>query len=144
MNEHVAIVHQDVQEPDSKVSKVSDIANNDSTHDSNPNSPCLESLGSSPDRKNGEDNGDWMENDSELIERDVLTLPKSTFSDDDHNLILEMLLKKDFKVFSIVLALKGLTELNSEKNSLTNSLTEAFPLLISFLKELKFISKSKI
>ncbi len=27
------------------------------------------------------------------------------------------------------------------KNSLTNSLTEAFPLLISFLKELKFISK---
>ena len=116
---HVAMVHQDVREPDSKVSKVSDIANNDSTHDSNPNSPCLESLGSSPDRKNGEDNGDWMENDSELIERDVLTLPKSTFSDDDHNLILEMLLKKDFKVFSRTYVLKHLlSSLNNNPSTL--------------------------
>lgn len=112
---HVAMVHQDVKEPDSKVSKVSDIANNDSIHDSYPNSPCLERLGSSSDRKNGEDS----ENDSELIERDVMSLPKSTFSDDDHNLILEMLLKNEFKIFSRTYVLKHLlSSLNNNPSTL--------------------------
>ena len=37
----------------------------------------------------------------------------------------------------------GFNESIFKKNSFTNSLTEAFPLYISFLKELKFISKSK-
>ena len=121
---HVAIVHHDVQEPHSKISKVSDIDNNDSTHDSNPNSPCLESLGSSSDRKNVEDN----ENDSELIERDVMSLPKSTYSDDDHNLILEMLLKKDFKIFSRTYVLKHLL------SSLNNN-----PTTVEFLKYFNYL-----